>query len=95
MAYVLTTELGIRADALPAAEDAARALAVSARSDGTCEMMGLHRIAGAPTLLVYQRWQDKAAYDAFYAKPEAMLHLQQLGGLASGPPKIAELEDIL
>ena len=96
MPFVVMTELDVKPEHFAAARAAMQGVAVAARDASACDMYGLHAaVDGAPRLITYQRWRDRAAYDGFHAAAETRLALDAMREWLAGAVRVTELVDVL
>ncbi len=94
MALTYIAEIRLKPDCFDAAQQAVGKIVAVTRSEEGCDRFDPHPAAdGSPTLYIYERWQDRAAFDFHHAQPYTRAVFKSYEDWLAGPVRMTELAD--
>ncbi|MDE0879285.1 MAG: antibiotic biosynthesis monooxygenase [Sphingomonas bacterium] len=96
MALTYLATIDLKTDCFDEACQAVRAIVSRTRDEQGCERFDPHPAAdGSPTLYIYERWTDRAAFDHHHAQDYTRTVFKSYEEWLSGPVQMTELADEL
>mgnify|MGYP003922515013 CR=1 FL=1 len=96
MALTYLATIGLKPDCFDDACRAVRAIVATTRAEAGCERFDPHPAAdGSPTLYIYERWADRAAFDHHHAQDYTRAVFKRYEEWLSRPVQMTELADEL
>ncbi|CAA9510523.1 MAG: hypothetical protein AVDCRST_MAG91-1600 [uncultured Sphingomonadaceae bacterium] len=95
MSYAVWAEVPIKSEHFEAACEAVADIVVETRGEAGCHRFEPYRAAdGSPTVLIHERWNDRAAFDFHHAQDYTRAVYRKYEDWLSGPVRIRELSDL-
>ena len=95
MSYPVLAEIPVKPEYLEDAVTAVSGILEVTRAEPGCGQFTLHRAAdGSSRLFIYERWQDRAAFDFHHAQPYVQAVYRSYESWLAGPIVINELVDV-
>jgi quinol monooxygenase YgiN len=95
MSYPVLAEIPVKPEHLEDAVTAVSGILEITRAEAGCGQFALHRAAdGSSRLFIYERWQDRAAFDSHHAQPYVQAIYRSYESWLAGPVLINELVDV-
>ncbi|WP_375403132.1 putative quinol monooxygenase [uncultured Sphingomonas sp.] len=94
MALTFIAEINLKPDCFDVACRAVGEIVAATRDEAGCERFDAHPMAdGSSTLMIYERWANRAAYDFHHAQDYTRAVFKSYEDWLSGPVKMTELAD--
>ena len=94
MALTYLAEIRLKPDCSDAARRAVGEIVSATQGEPGCERFDPHPAAdGSPTLYIYGRWRDRAAFDLHHAQPYTRAVLKSYEDWLAQPVRMTELAD--
>lgn len=94
MALTYLARISLKSGDFDAARSAVAAIVKQTLAEAGCERFDPHPAAdGSPTLYIYERWHDRAAFDFHHAQPYTRAVFKQYEDWLAEPVQMTELGD--
>ena len=94
MSLTYLAEINLKADCFDAACRAVAGIVSATQAEDGCERFDPHPAAdGSPTLYIYERWRDRAAFDFHHAQPYTRSVFKSYEDWLAVPVRMTELAD--
>lgn len=93
--YTVFATIPVKSEHMDEACDAVAAIVPATRSEEGCHAFEPHRTAdGSPTILIYEKWADRAAFDFHHAQDYTKDVFAKYENLLASAPALVEVEPL-